>query len=69
MTKPAPQHRTPKDPIFTSVAISGKSKTGQTTPANPSYSAELVKPSAPKSEPRFSSPTTAGLKPVPTATK
>ena len=69
MTKPAPQHRTPRDPIFPSVVISGKNRTGQTTPANPSYSAELVKPSAPKSEPRSSSPTTGGLKPVPPATK
>lgn len=68
MTKPFKQHSTPRDPLFTPVQLSGKNKTGQKI-ATPGYSAELAAPSAPKAEQKYNSPTTAGLKPVPPATK
>ncbi len=68
MTKPAKQHSTPREPLFAPVPLDGKAQTGQKT-AHPAeiYSAELVKPAAPKSAPGYSTPGTSGITPVPPA--
>jgi hypothetical protein len=58
------QHTTKQASLFAAIPLDGK-KLSKT--ANTNYSAELVKPSAPKSTPNYDSPTTAAVQSVPPA--
>jgi hypothetical protein len=61
------QHTSKKQSLFTSAPISGKNP-AKTETGNPDYSAEMVKPSAPKSAPNYNTPTAAAIQPVRPAT-
>jgi hypothetical protein len=60
------QHTTKKAPLFAPIPLDGKKLTGT---ANPNYSGKTVAPAAPLSAPGYSTPGSAGLKPVPPAAK